>query len=73
MFVDLSLKHRIVKDVLEKAAKPALKRELVDYARKQLQVSLRVACRAVGISDQYTAIGQILTEMMRSLPNYRKQ
>ncbi|CAM3034982.1 hypothetical protein VINE108274_14545 [Vibrio neptunius] len=50
-FADLSLEHRIVKDILEKAVKPAVKREPVDYARKHYQVSLRIACRAVGISD----------------------
>lgn len=48
---DLSLEHRIVKDILEKAIRPAVKRELVDYVCKQYQVSLRMICRAVGISD----------------------
>ncbi|WP_443083706.1 IS3 family transposase [Vibrio sp. E14] len=52
MFADLSLEHRIVKDILgKKAVKPAVKRELVEYVRKQFQVSLRKACRVVGISD----------------------
>jgi putative transposase len=31
--------------------KPALRPELVDYARKEHGASLRVACRAVGVSD----------------------
>ncbi|MGD1335192.1 IS3 family transposase [Vibrio harveyi] len=52
MFADLSLEHRIVKDILgKKAVKPAVKRELVEYVRQQFRVSLRMACRAVGISD----------------------
>ncbi|SEG74252.1 putative transposase [Vibrio hangzhouensis] len=35
----------------KKVVAPAVKRELVDYARKQYQASLRMACPAVGISD----------------------
>ncbi len=48
MVADPSFKHYIVKDILEKTVKPAVKRELVDYARKQYQINLRMACRAVG-------------------------
>ncbi|WP_371826049.1 IS3 family transposase [Photobacterium sp. GJ3] len=52
MSADLSLEHRILKDIIEKKpVKPAIRRELVDYARKEHGVSLRMACRAVGISD----------------------
>ncbi|WP_408642334.1 hypothetical protein [Salinivibrio proteolyticus] len=51
MFADLSLEHRIVKYILrKKAIRQAFNRELVDYAR-HYQVSLRMTCRAVGISD----------------------
>ena len=31
--------------------KPAIRREFVDYGRRVHKVSLRLACRAVGISD----------------------
>jgi len=52
MFEDLSLEHRILKDTVRKnAVKPVIKRELVDYARYEHGASLRLACRAVDISD----------------------
>ncbi|WP_373332800.1 IS3 family transposase [Vibrio porteresiae] len=52
MFAELSLEHRILKDIIEKKpVKPAIRREFVDYARRVHKVSLRLACRAVGISD----------------------
>ncbi len=52
MYAELSLDHRVLKDVVEKkAVKPAVRRELVDYAREAHGVSIRRACRIVGISD----------------------
>lgn len=36
---------------MKKAVKPTIRRELVDYARQALGASLRMDCRAVGISD----------------------
>lgn len=50
MFAYLSLEHRILKTSLKKTVKPAIRRELVDYAREQYGASLRLACRVVGIS-----------------------
>jgi putative transposase len=35
----------------KKAVKPAVRRELVDYARHQHDAGLRLTCREVGISD----------------------
>lgn len=51
MFADLSLDHRNVIDILKKTVSPAVKYELVDYVGKHYQVSLRMAYRAVGVSD----------------------
>ncbi|WP_411202392.1 IS3 family transposase [Vibrio vulnificus] len=52
MFAELSLEHRILKDIVEKKpVKPAIRRELVEYARQRHNASVRLACRAVGISD----------------------
>ena len=52
MFAELSLEHRNSQRChRKKAVKPAIKRELVDYIRQVHKVSLRLACRAVGISD----------------------
>jgi putative transposase len=52
MYADLSLDHKILKDIVEKkAVKAAIRRELVDYAKASFRVSLRRACRVVGISD----------------------
>jgi len=51
MFADLSIEQRIVKDILEKTVKPAIKRERVEYVRKQFELRLILACRAVGIGD----------------------
>nr|WP_229821762.1 IS3 family transposase [Photobacterium aphoticum] len=52
MFAELSLDHKILKDIVEKKpVKPAIRRELVDYAKYSHCISLRRACRIVGISD----------------------
>jgi len=51
MFADLSLEHPILKDIVKKSSKPAIRRQLVDHARQAHGASLRMACRAVGISD----------------------
>ncbi|MCW8194509.1 IS3 family transposase [Proteobacteria bacterium 005FR1] len=52
MYAELSMEYRIVKDIVgKKAIKPAIRRQLVDYAREEHGASLRQACRAVGISD----------------------
>ena len=51
MFADLSLEHQILKDIDEnKALKPAVLREFVDYAMETHGASQRLVCRAVGIS-----------------------
>ena len=49
MYADLSLDHKILKDIVKKAVKPAARRERVDYAKTAYPVSLRRACRVVGI------------------------
>ena len=41
MFADLSLECRALKDVIEKALTPAIKRELVSYMIAQFAMSLR--------------------------------
>ena len=41
MFADLSPECRALKDVIEKALKPAIKRELVSYLTAQFAMSLR--------------------------------
>ena len=52
MYAELCLDHKILKDIVkERAVKPAIRRELVDYAREAQSASLRRACRVVGISD----------------------
>ncbi|MCP0913331.1 MULTISPECIES: IS3 family transposase [Legionella] len=52
MYAELSLDHKILKDIVgKKAVKPAVRRELADYAVNTHAVSLRRACRVVGISD----------------------
>ena len=38
-------------NIVEKVVKPAIRRELVDHVRLVHKVSLRLACRAFGISD----------------------
>ena len=50
MFADLSLECRALKDVIEKALKPAMKRELVSYLMVQFFMSLRQACRTLSLS-----------------------
>ena len=50
MFADLSLECRALKDVIEKALKPAIKRELVSYLTAQFAMSLRQACRILSLS-----------------------
>ncbi len=50
MFADLSLECRALKDVIEKALKPAIKRELVSYLTTQFAISLRQACRTLSLS-----------------------
>ncbi|ENO8417958.1 hypothetical protein ACEQ4U_003687 [Vibrio mimicus] len=51
MLANLSLEYCIVKDIQEKAIRPVGKRELVDFDRKQFQISLMMACRALGIGE----------------------
>ncbi|HEX7762551.1 MAG TPA: IS3 family transposase [Cellvibrio sp.] len=52
MYAELSLDHKILKDIVgKKAVKPAVRRELADYAVTTHAVSLRRACRVVGLSD----------------------
>ncbi|HFF3079714.1 TPA: IS3 family transposase, partial [Legionella pneumophila] len=52
MYAELSLDHKILKDIVgKKAVKPTVRRELVDYAVNAHTVSLRRACKVVGISD----------------------
>lgn len=51
MYAELSLDHRVLKDIVEKAVKPAIRRALVDYSKLTHSISLRRACRVVGISD----------------------
>ena len=50
MFADLSLECRALKDVIEKALTPAIKRELVSYLISQFAMSLRQACRTLSLS-----------------------
>ncbi|XOV87019.1 MAG: IS3 family transposase [Pseudomonadota bacterium] len=51
MYAELSLDHKILKDVIgKKAVKPAIRRDLVNYVRAEHEVSIRRACRIVGIS-----------------------
>lgn len=56
----------------KKTVKPAIRRELVDYAREQHGANLRLACRAVGISDSVYRYQPDETRMKRSSPNYLK-
>ena len=50
MYAELSLDHKILMDVAEnKAVKPAIRCDLVDYVRSEHQVSIRRACRIGGI------------------------
>lgn len=41
MFANLSLEYRTLKNVIEKALKPAIKRELVSYLTAQFAMSIR--------------------------------
>ncbi|UYF99505.1 IS3 family transposase [Halomonas sp. GD1P12] len=51
-YAELSLDHKLLKDVIEKkAVKPAVRREWVDYLKQAHGVSIRRACRIAGISD----------------------
>ncbi len=50
MFADLSLECRALKDVIEKALKPAMKRELVSYLTVKFSMSLS--------KDRYQGKGQ---------------
>ncbi len=59
MFADLSLECRVLKDVIEKALKPAIKRELVSYLKAQFAMSIRQACRTVSLSRRYIFISPI--------------
>nr|WP_299244172.1 IS3 family transposase [uncultured Halomonas sp.] len=52
MYAELSLDHKLLKDVIgKKAVKPAVRQELVDYLKQTHGVSLRRARRIAGISD----------------------
>ena len=49
MYAELSLDHKVLKDVVEKkAVKPMVRRQLVDYARETHQIRVRRACRVIG-------------------------
>lgn len=50
MFADLSLENRALKDVIEKALKPAFKRELVTHLITAFGLSIRQACRSLNLS-----------------------
>lgn len=50
MFSDLSLKNRALKDVIEKALKPAIKRALVNYLKDMFSMSVRQVCRTLSLS-----------------------
>ena len=50
MYAALSLDHKILKDIVKKI-KPAVRRELVDFAKTAYPVNLRRACRVVGVRD----------------------
>ena len=51
MFADLSLKHEALKDIVEiNALGPAVKRQLVDYARQEYDLSLPAACNILDLS-----------------------
>lgn len=50
MFADLSLENRALKDVIEKALKPAFKRELVTHLITTFELSIRQACRSLNLS-----------------------
>ncbi|MBZ3655518.1 hypothetical protein JS565_01130 [Salmonella enterica subsp. enterica serovar Senftenberg] len=50
MFADLSLENRALKDVIEKALKPAFKRELVTHLITTFGLSIRQACRSLNLS-----------------------
>lgn len=50
MFTDLSLENQALKDVIEKALKPAFKRELVTHMRTSFGLSIRQACRTMNLS-----------------------
>ncbi|MFQ2430518.1 hypothetical protein ACK31J_17505 [Aeromonas caviae] len=51
MFTELSLEHRILKNIVEKVVKPAIRRELVEYGRIMDPARLGLACLVVGIGD----------------------
>jgi putative transposase len=53
MFADLSLECRVLKDVIEKALKPAIKRELVGYLTTQFTMSVPPGLRDI-IDEQVT-------------------
>lgn len=50
MFADLSLENRVLKDVIEKALKPASKHELVTHLITMFGLSIRQACRNLNLS-----------------------
>lgn len=50
MFADLSLENRALKDVIEKALKPACKRELVIHLIMTFGLRIRKACRSLNLS-----------------------
>ncbi len=50
MFADLSLENRALKDVIEKALKPAFKRELVTHLITTFGLSIRQDCRSLNLS-----------------------
>lgn len=45
MFSHLSLENQALKDIIEKALEPAIKRELVSYLTMEFTMSIRQACR----------------------------
>ena len=50
VFADLSLKHEALREVVEKALRPVVKRELVDYARDVHQLGLAAAYQSLCVS-----------------------
>ena len=80
MFADLSLECRALKDVIEKALKPAIKRELVSYLTTQFAISLRQACRTLSLSRTVyfyqpdtrrdEPVIHVLTELAERYPRY---
>lgn len=61
----------MLKDVIEKALKPAFKRELVTHLITTFRLSIRQACRSLNLRERFTITARIPRVINPLLPPCR--